>query len=144
MGEGGLLGVTLNGVVAFEMGGLNPFTDYGNCWLQFWSNRTTGYSKKVVKGRKIKTTLVLLGLHWLVPTISQWVELVKWISQFLPTNHLSAIRSGICQFSCIAWRYLYTIHGYYTAYLRKAVPSLKMYNQLQTLLKSTPKWLKGL
>ena len=31
MGEGGLLGVTLNGVVAFEMGGLKPFTDYGNC-----------------------------------------------------------------------------------------------------------------
>ena len=65
-------------------------------------------------------------------TISQWVELIKWLKEFLSTDHLSAMRSGIGEFSCIASRYLYTIHGYYTAYLRKTVPSLNMYNQLET------------
>ena len=65
-------------------------------------------------------------------TISQWVELIKWIKEFLPTDHLSGTRGGIGQFSCIASRDLYTIHGYYTAYLRKTVPHLNIYNQLQT------------
>ena len=63
---------------------------------------------------------------------SQWVEMVKWIKQFLPANHLSAISSAIGHFSCIAWRYLCTIHGYYTSSSRKTVPSLNMHNQLQS------------
>ena len=71
--------------------------------------------------------LVLIGLHWLVPITSQSVELFKLIKQFLPANHLSAIRSGISHFSCITRKCIHTIHGYYAAKLRKTVPLLNMH-----------------
>ena len=57
--------------------------------------------------------------------------MIKWIKQFLPTDHLPAIRNDSGYFSCIACRYLYTIDDYYTSYLRKNVSSLNIYNQLQ-------------